>query len=96
MKSSSSKAAIPIEYTDQQKIDFQEQFAARRKRLRISIVPTVAFLVALRFFDNHLDRSDLRLPAAVLILFFAYIVGFVMFRLRNWRCPACNGYLATP
>jgi hypothetical protein len=95
-RSSTSRATIPIEHTEQERTLFREQFAARRKRQRIATAPAIVFLVALRFFDKNTDRSNLVLAGgAVLILFVAYLVGVGIFSLRNWRCPACDRYLSS-
>jgi hypothetical protein len=74
-----------MEYTELQKAEFREAYAARRTR---QLVFTVVFIVLIVPVAIASDRVK-GLP----ILLFILVFGGLAFSLRNWRCPACNGYL---
>ena len=84
-----------MEYTEQQKATFKQQFAERRKRQIILAVPLVLLFLALSFLTDEKNRVALPgVPAAMVgPLLVAAVVGALLFSLRNWRCPACDKYL---
>ena len=84
-----------MEYTEEQKATFKQQFAERRKRQIILAIPLVALVVGFAVFAD--ERSPAALPgipaSMVAPVFFAVVVGALIFSFRNWRCPACDKYL---
>ena len=83
-----------MEYTEQQKAQFREQFAVLRKRQWIAVIPAVAAALSVGLIDENANRPVAGLPQSVIIgVVFAVFIGVLIFSLRNWRCPACSGYL---
>ena len=84
-----------MEYTEEQKATFKQQFAERRKRQIILAIPLVALVVGFAVFTD--ERNQVALPgvpaSAVAPVFLVVVVGALIFSLRNWRCPACDKYL---
>ena len=74
-----------MEYTETQKAEFRELFAARRTR---QIVFTVVFIALLA--PVAIASEKVR---GLVVLMIVLIAAGVAFSLRNWRCPACNGRL---
>jgi hypothetical protein len=84
-----------MEYTEQQKAGFKDQFALRRKRQIILAIPMAAIFLAFAFLTdkrNSVTVPDLPTEWMVPIVF-ALVIGAIVFSLRNWRCPACDKYL---
>jgi len=84
-----------MEYTEEQKAAFRQQFAIRRKRQIILAVPLVALIVAFAVLTDEKSGSTvLGLPIAVVgPAFLVLVLGAIVFSVRNWRCPACDRYL---
>ena len=84
-----------MEYTEQQKASFKEQFAVRRKRQIILAVPLIAVFIAFAMATNEENGGALLgIPVSFIgPIFLTFVVGALAFSLRNWRCPACNKYL---
>ena len=83
-----------MNYTEQQKAEFKEVFAARRRRQIILAVPLVAVMIVLVMSSEGQSATIPGVPENVLLptaLFF--VAGALAFSFKNWRCPACNGYL---
>jgi len=81
-------------YTAEQEMEFKRQFAVRRKRQLILVIPFVLIFIASIAARNGHGLEALGLPAEVYggaVIVFA--IGALLFSLRNWRCPACNRYL---
>lgn len=82
-----------MEYTEEQKRGFRESFAALRKRQLLATIPLVAVLVFLGFSDQETGAS-FGVPVVVwLPIAGLFVLGLVLFSLKNWRCPACRKYL---
>ena len=83
-----------MEYTEQQKAEFKTVFARRRRNQVILAVPVLTLMALLVLSDQSAGSWMLGLPVlvAVPVALLAF-VGALLFSLRNWRCPACNGYL---
>src|SRR5438105_10248260 len=82
-----------MEYTEQQKAEFKEQFRERKKRQTVVSVLVCVLLVPvfiIRAFPNS-PISDYILFVGV--GFFAAVVSAIVFSHKNWRCPACGKYL---
>jgi hypothetical protein len=84
-----------MEYTEEQKAAFKQQFAASRKRQIILAVPLVVLFVGFAVLNDERNGGNLLgMPVAVIVPGFLVLVGgAVVFSLKNWRCPACNRYL---
>ena len=85
----------PMEYTEEQKATFKQQFARRRKRQLILAVPLVVMVLGFAVLTDERNQVTLPgIPASILpAVFLAVVVGALIFSLRNWRCPACDKYL---
>jgi hypothetical protein len=82
-----------VDYTDHQKQEFRDDFAARRKRQLLATIPILLVVVALAMADQN---SGQLLGFGVAIwgpVALVCILGFTVFTLKNWRCPACDRYL---
>jgi hypothetical protein len=83
-----------MEYTEQQKQEFKNQYSIRRRRQLMVSVPLILVLIV---FATANEGTGLVLGAIPINLlapvFIIAIVGVLIFSLRNWRCPACNKYL---
>ena len=85
-----------MQYTEQQKQEFREEFARRRKRQIYIAIPIIGLFVLKIFFKTggrggaiyQFLSSDV--PLWILIGFIAFAL---VYSLKNWRCPACNSYL---
>ena len=84
-----------MEYTEQQKASFKQQFAVRRQRQIILAVPLIAVFVGFALLSDRQNGGDvLGIPAALVApVFLALVAGALIFSFRNWRCPACDKYL---
>ena len=80
--------------TQQQKADIKDEFRRRRRRQLLATVPLLA-IIGVSFWlrrDPAATLAGQRLAALVPVAL-VVIVGFVVFTLVNWRCPACKSYL---
>ena len=71
-----------------------QEFKRRRKNQLIALIPLVVALLAATLLDHHPKQ----MPSGFLgknfgVIFSLYLIALVVFSFRNWRCPACNGYL---
>jgi len=84
-----------MEYTEQHKAAFKEQFLLRRKRQIVLAIPLVVLVVVFAALgEGKNGEAVLGLsPAVIGPAFLLFVVGALVFSLRNWRCPACDGYL---
>jgi hypothetical protein len=84
-----------LEYTEEQKATFKQQFAVRRKRQIILAIPLIALVLGFAVLTD--ERNQVTLPGVpasmVPPVFLAVVAGALLFSLRNWRCPACDKYL---
>ena len=88
-----SKEEVTMEYTEEQKQSFREEFARRRK-YQLAVIPLV-FLGLAGFIFADSDTGVLfGFPSAVWgTVGFLLTISAIVFSLKNWRCPACNKYL---
>jgi len=84
-----------MEYSEQQKAAFKQEFAARRKRQIILAIPLVVVFILFAVFRDRQDGDVmLGMPAGfVAPIFLILVVAALTFSFRNWRCPACDKYL---
>lgn len=83
-----------MEYTEEEKASFKQEFAVRRRKQIILIVPLVALIGFAVLVDQRNGGVVLGIPAAVAGPALLVLVGAaVVFSFWNWRCPACNKYL---
>lgn len=71
-----------------------EEFRQRRTRQWIAAIPgVIAFLIAYWALD-HPDRTLFGLSSTHMAIgAFVLVAAYVLFSIRNWRCPSCEGYL---
>lgn len=78
------------DYQSRQVTVLKREFAARRRRQAISVVPLGLLGLALVLGGGDvfgLGEQSLMVVVGVVVL------GFFAFSLGNWRCPACSAYL---
>lgn len=81
-------------YTEEQKQEFKNQFKARRTRQLILTVPFILILLGVSFLRHDKTTEVAGISSNGLgIAFLVFVVGILVYSLKNWRCPACNGYL---
>jgi hypothetical protein len=74
--------------------ELRQEFARRRTRQWILVIPMVIALIAMRVAGDSGEPTFYGLPTPVVIAIgFALIIGAIAFSLYNWRCPACSKYL---
>lgn len=72
----------------------KEEFAKRKKRQYILSLPIILILVFAMLVSKHSEIEIFGLPNGIMVgLAFALVLVFVVFTIRNWRCPACDKYL---
>lgn len=82
-----------MEYTELQKASFRQEFTVRPKGQFLGAVPAIAVLI-LFVIAGEGTAPVLGIPPALAFLIASVVIlGYVIFSLRNWRCPACSGYL---
>jgi hypothetical protein len=82
-----------MEYTEDQKRGFLAGFAALRRRQLLATVPLVVIVLLVALAERGAGYA-VGMPHAVWApLAGLYVVGFIAFTLKNWRCPACRRYL---
>ena len=83
-----------MQYHEQQLAEFKEEFAKRRKRQLLAVIPILGIIVLRVALDREAETSFFGLPSGLVIGgALVIIIGVVAFSLWNWRCPACNKYL---
>ena len=83
-----------MQYLEQQLVEFKDEFAKRRRRQLLAVIPFLAIIVLRVALDRDAETSFFGLPNGVVIGGALVIVlGVVAFSLWNWRCPACSKYL---
>lgn len=80
-----------MDYTDEQKQDFIDDFSRRRIRQLALTIPIGIAIVAFFIFEERITESALA-PIAFAAVVVA-VLAMIAFSLYNWRCPACNKYL---
>jgi hypothetical protein len=83
-----------MEYVVEQSTKFKQEFATRRKRQILLVVPIVAAMLAFALFQDEAAQTVMGIPMSVMGPVFAVlIVGAIGYSFVNWRCPACRAYL---
>ena len=72
--------------------ELREEFARRRTRQLVLIVPVGIALVMVHFFDSKAEVSGL-VSTGIILGGLAVVLGGLAFSVWNWRCPSCDGYL---
>lgn len=71
----------------------QEEFRERRSRQWTAAIPGVAAFAIALWATRH-PEGMFGLPSGtVAIGAFVVVAVYVIFSLRNWRCPSCERYL---
>ena len=76
-----------MEQTEYQKARVLEEFAARRKRQLIATIPVLVLLIGYVLLGERAEQT------AYPFILIGVVVVILIFSFRNWRCPACDGYL---
>jgi len=85
-----SREVVTRDYQSRQVTALKDEFAARRRRQAISVVPVgVLGLVVALGGAELLGLGGRALTVVVGVV----VLGFFAFSLGNWRCPACSAYL---
>ncbi len=72
----------------------QKVFRERRNRQWMVTAPMVLLVIAAMWFRDHPGQALMGVGANVFFsVFLASLALVTIFTFRNWRCPACNGYL---
>jgi len=83
-----------MQYLEQQLAEFKAEFAKRRKRQVLGVIPMFAIFLLVVVLDKKPEAVLFDVPVGVVLgAAFVVVLGFVVFTLWNWRCPACNRYL---
>ena len=83
-----------MQYVEQQLSEFKADFAKRRKRQILGLIPVFAIFLLAIVLDKKPETALFDVPSEdVLGAAFVVVAGFVAFTLWNWRCPACHRYL---
>ena len=69
-----------------------EIFRERRNRQWIVTIPFVLLVFAATWLRDHPTQTFVA-ANTFFTIFIGALVGITVFTFRNWRCPACNGYL---
>ena len=79
-----------MEYTNQQRAEFKDAYAKRRRKQLIMIVLLFAAMAPLPFIKDggtYLGLSGSVFGPIILVTIF---LVWVIYDSRNWRCPACD------
>jgi len=71
-----------------------EEFKKRRNRQIIVTIPAIVAVFCFILLQEGKIGFTCSVPSQILNgILIALVIGLVVFSLKNWRCPACNGYL---
>ena len=76
-----------MEQTEYQKARVREEFATRRKRQLIVTIPILLLLIGYVLLGERTENT------AYPFILIGVVLVTLVFSFRNWRCPACDGYL---
>lgn len=80
------------EYTEEQKQQFVEDFAARKRKQIFASLPIAGIVIL--FIIAGEDQSILSVQPEIWVpIAMIFIIATLLFSFRNWRCPACSKYL---
>jgi hypothetical protein len=83
-----------VQHTEQQLAAFQAEFARRRRSQIVASIPAVAVAIVMGLADPRRHQATASLPVAIVLpVALVVVLAVVLFSFRNWRCPACDGYL---
>ena len=83
-----------MEYTEQQRQEFKNEFAARRRKQLIATIPFVILIILFATINENTGLVLGSIPISIFIpIFIIVVIGLLVFSIKNWRCPACNKYL---
>ena len=81
-------------YTAEQTAEFRSQFKVRRKRQLLLLIAGVPIIFAAVTAQNGISLESFGVSTTFVFYAFAvFVVCIVIFSFKNWRCPACQGYL---
>ena len=84
-----------MQYLDQQLAEFKAEFAKRRRRQLLAVIPILAiFVLRIVLGEKKPEAAPFGLTPEILVgAALVVVLGVIAFSLWNWRCPACNKYL---
>jgi hypothetical protein len=83
-----------MDYTEQQKQEFKNIFAARRRRQLIVTIPFIILIILFATLNENTGLVLGSIPISVFVpIFIVAVIGVVIFSVKNWRCPGCDKYL---
>jgi ribosomal protein S27AE len=81
-----------MQYSDEEIIQFKNEFARKRQKQIFLALPIFIFLIITVFFPSYFKSLGLTQNTLKWGLMY-YAVFAVGLSLLNWRCPACGKYL---
>jgi hypothetical protein len=83
-----------VKHTPQQERAIKETFSVRQRRQILLAIPLVVVLLSFFLAADERAGTVFGFPlAAVGPLLAVFVIGALLFSLKNWRCPACDRYL---
>jgi hypothetical protein len=83
-----------MEYTEGQREQIQQDYAARRRRQLWMTAPVILVVLALMFAGERGSSTIFGLSADRVAPVLVGVIGLiVVLSFRNWRCPGCGKYL---
>lgn len=83
-----------MESTEDRIAAVRKDFASRRRRQFLFSAPLMGAVGAIALLAERKSAFILDYPSGMwATAVFALVAGALGFSLRNWRCPACGGYL---
>lgn len=83
-----------MEPTEDRIAAVRRDFASRRRRQLLFSAPLVGALAVIAVLADKKSAFFVGYPSGMWATAgFVLIAGVLGFSLRNWRCPACGGYL---
>ena len=73
--------------------ELRRDFARRRIRQWLVVIPSVLALIAVRMLPDSGDTLFGINTQIVLLACIAILLGVLGFTVYNWRCPSCEKYL---
>jgi hypothetical protein len=80
------RGSHPVPYTEEQKKEFVKEFERKRRRQYWAFIGWAAFVIALGVTSPFRDEP----PEWPFWFGLLYLIGYLVFNLIDWRCPACG------
>lgn len=83
-----------MEYSEQQKRAFREEFKRKRARQLYSATPVILIMIGIFVLRRGNHPQIMGVPAEIFLGGVVVLIAAIaLFSMYNWRCPACGGYL---